>query len=384
MRLFISDNCWDKIISLPKNIQTRIKEFQRKFKENPYSHNINLEKISSFKDSSLRTARVTDEYRAVIGVLPGEEFCLLHIDHHDEALAWAKNKKFIWNDHVASFQIIPVVNIEQTETNKSASSEKSTVKAFDNISDEQLLKIGVSEESLGIVRGIVDLNDLDAKQPLLPEDVFEHLFYLCDNDMTIDEIIAEIEAGKTDERDSANNKRRFVEISGDSDLEDIIEGDIKKWQIFLHPSQRMLVDGDFKGTVKVSGGGGTGKTVAALYRLKRLSENGEKDSVLFTSYTTTLVDNIRERLIPLGVNMDAAVVDNIDGIAISLGKQYGLLEDMNVNLDYDSIKTAWQKVAEENLSEFSADFLASEYADIIAFNNIKTEAEYRKVSRIGP
>lgn len=384
MRLFISDNCWDEIIDLPKRIQARVKDFQRKFKENPYSHNINLEKITQFKDQSLRTARINDEYRAIIGVLPGDEFCLLHIDHHDEAMDWAKNKKFIWNEYVGSFQIVPVVEASEiTEITDTQHNKTTDGGLFNQIRDEELLQIGVPQESISIVRGIKDLNDLDVKQSMLPEDVFERLFYLSDGDMTIDEIIADIEAGKADERDSANNKRRFVEISGDNDLEEIIDGDIQKWQIFLHPSQRILVNSDFKGTVKVTGGGGTGKTVAALHRLKKLSDNAENKSVLFTSYTTTLVDNIRERLTPLGVNMAAAVVDNIDAVAIELGKKFGILDLLSVNLDYDAVKAVWRKVAEDNLSEFSADFLASEYADIIASNNIKSEADYRKVSRIG-
>lgn len=383
MRLFISDNCWDEIIDLPKKIQTRVREFQRKFKENPYGHNINLEKITQFKDQSMRTARINDEYRAIIGVLPGDEFCLLHIDHHDEAMEWAKNKKFVWNDYIGSFQIIPVVESAETKKEQKDKYSSEAVSLYADITDEQLLKIGVPYESYSIVRSIMDLNDLDAKQSLLPDDVFERLFYLSDGDMTIDEVIVDIEAGKNDERNSANNKRRFVEISGDNALEEIIDGDIQKWQIFLHPSQRMLVDSDFTGTVKVTGGGGTGKTVAALHRLKKLSEKGEDKSVLFTSYTSTLIDNIKDRLAPLGVNMAAATVNNIDAIAVDLGEKYGLLDKLNVNLDYDATKAVWRKVADENLSEFSADFLASEYADIIAFNNIKSEGEYRKVSRIG-
>lgn len=383
MRLFISDNCWDEIIDLPKKIQTRVKEFQRKFKENPYGHNINLEKITQLDDQSMRTVRLNDEYRAIIGVLPGDEFCLLHIDHHDEAMEWAKNKKFVWNDYIGSFQIIPVVESAETKNEQKEIYSSETVSLYANIKDEQLLKLGVPYESFSIVRSIMDLNDLDAKQSLLPDDVFERLFYLSDGDMTVDEVIADIEAGKINERNSANNKRRFVEISGDNALEEIIDGDIQKWQIFLHPSQRMLVDSDFTGTVKVTGGGGTGKTVAALHRLKKLSEKGEDKSVLFTSYTTTLIDNIKDRLAPLGVNMAAATVNNIDVIGVDLGKQYGLLDKLNVNLDYDATKAVWRKVAAENLSEFSADFLASEYTDIIAFNNIKSEGEYRKVSRIG-
>lgn len=384
MRLFISDNCWDVIIDLPKHVQGKIKDFQKKFKENPFSHNINLEKIKNFKDSSMRTARVSDEYRAVIGVLPGDEYCLLHIDHHDEAMDWAKNKKFVWNDYVGSFQIVPVIETVQESASEYEVKEKNkTSLPFENFKEEELLMIGVPEELLSLVKGIVDMNDLDSKHNLLPEDVFERLFYLIDEDMTLHEIIEEIEAGKGNEREGANNRMRFVEITDDKDLEAMIDESPEKWQIFLHPSQRLLVEGNYKGAVKVSGGGGTGKTVAALHRLKRLSENGETAGVLYTSYTKALISNIENRIKSLGINPKSVVLDNIDMVAYNLADDYDLLKGKEINLNYDDTKKIWRKLAEENLSEFSADFLASEYADIISYNNIKTEEQYKKVSRIG-
>ena len=51
-----------------------------------------------------------------------------------------------------------------------------------------------------------------------------------------------------------------------------IDQGMDKWQIFLHPSQRKLVDAEYKGTMKVSGGAGTGKTIAAIHRLKYLCQ----------------------------------------------------------------------------------------------------------------
>lgn len=93
MRLFLEESCWDAIMSLPRDVQNKFKEFRRKFKENPKSAAINLESISDFKDDSMRTARLGLDYRMIIGVVGGEDYCLLHIDHHDEAMAWARNKK---------------------------------------------------------------------------------------------------------------------------------------------------------------------------------------------------------------------------------------------------------------------------------------------------
>ena len=381
MRLFISDDCWERLLDLPKNIQSRVKDFQRKFKENPYSHNINLEKIVSFKDNNLRTARVTNEYRAIIGVLPGDEFCLLYIDHHDEAMDWAANKKFVWNEFVSSFQIVPVVQAAPVEVPPVEIQSQNL--PFTKYSDEQLLKIGVPEELLTLVRSIKDIEDLDANEKRLPSDIFEHLFYLIDGSVDITEIITEIEEGKSAELNSANNKRRFIEITNDEELDRMIDGDIEKWQIFLHPSQRIVVESDYKGSVKVSGGAGSGKTVAALHRLKKLSINAPSGSILFTTFTNALVTNIKQRVVNLGVNQAACKISNIDEVARSLAKQYGVITDEAVDLNFVNGKKLWEEIVDENTTEFSPEFLYQEYLDVIAYNNLKCERDYMHQSRIG-
>jgi mRNA-degrading endonuclease RelE of RelBE toxin-antitoxin system len=381
MRLFISDDCWEHLLDLPKNIQLRVKDFQRKFKENPYGHNINLEKIVSFKDNNLRTARVTNEYRAIIGVLPGDEYCLLYIDHHDEAMDWAANKKFVWNEFVSSFQIVPVV---QAASQKIPQVEiQSQYLPFAQYSDEQLLKIGVPGEFLSLVRSIKDIEDLDANEKKLPSDIFEHLFYLLDGAVDINEIISEIEEGKAAELNSANNKRRFIEITNDEELDRMIDGDIEKWQIFLHPSQRIVVESKYKGSVKISGGAGSGKTVAALHRLKKLSENAPANSILFTTFTNALVTNIKQRIVNLGVNQLSCRISNIDEVARSLAKQYGVITDEVVDLNFTNGKKLWEEIVDENMTEFSPEFLYQEYLDVIAYNNLKSERDYMHQSRIG-
>ena len=74
MKLFLGDKCWDKLFELPKSVQYKVRDFQRKFTENPYSPAINLEKINTFKDDNLRTARIDDTYRAIIGVASDGDF----------------------------------------------------------------------------------------------------------------------------------------------------------------------------------------------------------------------------------------------------------------------------------------------------------------------
>ena len=106
IQLFIHDSFFDAFSVLPKQIQKRTRELLKKFKENPESPAINYEKISTFKDQSLRTVRVSDKYRAIVKAPEnGSGFHLLWVDNHDEAMYWAKNKLFAWNQATQGFQL---------------------------------------------------------------------------------------------------------------------------------------------------------------------------------------------------------------------------------------------------------------------------------------
>lgn len=384
MKLYLGDKCWDKLFELPKYVQLKVRDFQKKFKENPHSQAINLEKISTFKDDSLRTARIDDTYRAIIGVSSDDTYCLLYIDHHDEAMAWAQNKKFAWNSYTNSFQVT-TVSMEESVIQAPPSIEKA---AFAKYSDEQLLKIGVPRHQITLVRSIRTLDDLEKVEPYLSSDVFENLFYLMEDGTEIDNIITEIEAGKEKSGDTTiNNTRSFIEITDDEELERVIADGTEKWQIFLHPSQRLLVEKDYPGPVKVTGGGGTGKTVAALHRLKKLSNDAPEKSVLYTTFTRTLIKNISSRIKAMGIKRQNCVIENIDKLALDMAKEYGLIADKATVLDYGtnsrSSEEMWDSIVADNLSQFDARFLKREYLDVIVYNNNKTLDEYYRQSRIG-
>ena len=384
MKLYLGDKCWDKLFELPKNVQLRVRDFQRKFKENPFSPAINLEKIASFEDDSLRTARIDDTYRAIIGVASGDTYCLLYIDHHDEAMRWAQHKRFAWNSYTNSFQVTSITMEEVVE--QRGKERDDTV--FAKYSDEQLLRIGVPEHQLPLVRSIKDMDDLEKAESSLSGDVFEYLFYLMDDGTDINNIITEVEAGKEQDGDSTiNNKRNFIEITDDEELERVIAEGTEKWQIFLHPSQRLLVEKSYAGSLKVTGGGGTGKTVAAIHRLKKLTEKGPMKSVLYTTFTRTLIKNISSRVRSMGIKSENCVIETIDKLALDMAKSYGLIPQTATVLDYGpSSRTSeeiWDGIVTDNLSQFDTRFLKREYLDVIVYNNNKTIDDYYRQSRTG-
>lgn len=381
----------EQLFELPKVIQRKVLDFQRKFRDNSRSESINLEPIITFKDQQLRTARIDAKYRAIIKVpSSGDDYYLLWVDNHDEAMDWARDKVFYWNDNTQTAQIFTAPEIEvfrPIEPNRINSG------LFSKLSDEQILSIGVPTISLNLVRSIKDLNELGECEKFLPTDAFENLFYFSEG-ANIEILIADVNEGKSkssnhDEQiNSLNNKRCFVEID-DELMNEIINGDISKWQIFLHPSQRKLVESNFKGSVKVTGGAGTGKTVVALHRLKFLTTLpllSDNRKIVFTTFTNALTLNLNNLAEKLSINNANTIITNIDSLVRDIAKESQLIDKSIKVLDSYNSKSSnelWNEILEQNLSEFDSVFLTSEYQNVILFNDLKNIEEYLKISRIG-
>ena len=100
--------------------------------------------------------------------------------------------------------------------------------------------------------------------------------------------------------------------SDDAALQAVIDQPFAQWQVFLHPTQRRLVERTFNGPAKVSGGPGTGKTIVALHRARHLAAQlpaGEDRRVLLTSFNRNLAAQLRALLLDLAGPKIAASPD---------------------------------------------------------------------------
>lgn len=368
---------------MPKAIQKKVLEFQKKFREDPRAPSIHLEPILQFTDPQFRTARIDQKYRAIIRVpVTGEDYYMLWVDNHDEAMAWATHKSFQWNERTNTAQIFEAPFIRTETTEEIAPLAKGLYATY---TDDQLLAIGLPAVFVPIVRKVTDLDGLEKIEHQLPVDAFENLFYLADG-ASIQQLILEIQEGATAAADSINNRRSFV-VADDKLLEEYLNGELKKWQIFLHPSQRKLVESTNHGPVKVTGGGGTGKTVVALHRLKFLLANStDKRPILFTTYTRALTRNLKgllQKMLPSGANYQ---LENIDQLVSALAKEYGIINDNTRILDFPGSKNArdvWEIITDDNLTGFDADFLHQEYQQVWLYHGLTDGSAYYKTSRLG-
>ena len=93
-------------------------------------------------------------------------------------------------------------------------------------------------------------------------------------------------------------KRRFLILDENSDesLARYLDQPLAVWRFFLHPSQREIVDGNWRGPFRAIGAPGTGKTVCAMHRCKTILQRNDDARVLFTTYDKFLAQDIDHEL----------------------------------------------------------------------------------------
>ena len=110
IKVALTDNFLTSFAALPRQIQVRVTEFINKFKNNPRSSSIHLEKIQNAMDDKIYSARINDAYRTIIAV---EEdtgvYLILWVDHHDEAYEWARKKKCLINKELGAIKVFDVI-----------------------------------------------------------------------------------------------------------------------------------------------------------------------------------------------------------------------------------------------------------------------------------
>lgn len=203
------------------------------------------------------------------------------------------------------------------------------------------------------------------------------------------------------------SRMQFTFVDDNDELRRVIEGDdFSAWRTFLHPSQRRFVEQDHRGTFRLSGGAGTGKTIVALHRARLLARRDPDARVVLTTFNKTLAQGLRDSLLALDPSITLAeqpgergvYVTGIDRLAAAclrtatdpahafrtvFGTDTPLRRGQTVGPD-----VGWMEAissADHNLDLRLAQpaFLTTEYVNIVLGNQVSTQAEYLKVPRAG-
>lgn len=277
----------------------------------------------------------------------------------------------------------------------SAPTRRLTVPLFAPFDDAELTSLGVIATLLPAVRKITAERQLDAlldqNLPELSKDVLLALFGGMDPEDVRQHVTSTWQADEQiDPADWARAARRPVSqvSTEDAAVLDALGSGFDAWRLFLHPEQQRLATGTFKGSTKVTGGPGTGKTVVALHRVRHLVEQlqpGHNQPVLLTTYNTNLAADLRLRLHQLGGPDLVRRVDikPVDQLAREvLDGNPGLR--MGRPLDEDNALNLWHEVCTEaGVYEFDVEFLDSEWKHVILAQGCGTRALYLRAVRKG-
>ena len=384
---------------LPAQQQRAVRTMISRFDHDSRGAGLNYERIANAKDANMRSLRIDGSYRAIV-LKPeqGDVHMLLWADKHDDAYAWATRHVCTINEETGALQVYqprhvaePAADDVATGSGDREQQDHSATSIFGDLKRRELVRLGVPAEMVGEVLDIRAEDALDDLAPRLPDEAYESLFLYMAGD-TYEEIVLDREAPDqavdTTDFEAAlhrdDTRSRFVVIENDLELEEMFNAPLERWRVFLHPSQRRLVERHWNGPVRVLGGAGTGKTVVAMHRARWLARELEPGQrILFTTFTRNLAADIRNNLraICSPEEMERIVVTNLDQWV------HGFLRGKRFRFrpSFGRDREAWREALNEKPSDatFSNAFYSDEWEQVIQANDIAAREEYLRVRRTG-
>lgn len=399
---------------LPEKSRGKVATFISKFRANPRSPGLNYERIEGGKDPFIRSIRVDQDIRCIVRAPDeGDTYVLLWIDKHDDAYQWARRRTCHVNRVSGALQVVDVEAAEmavgdaiaaavsealanQAPVDQPAQAQAQAGSLFAHCSDDQLMLLGVPDALLPAVRAVCSEEALTRLIEWVPQDCVDGLILLADG-KPIEVVIEELERQRPaaiDPTDVAaaletpESKAEFLVITDDDVLEAMLSAPLERWRVFLHPSQRRLVERQWSGAVRVLGGAGTGKTVVAMHRArwiaKKLIKTSSPGRVLFTTFTRNLATDIRANLTKIcsPEELQRIEVIHLDGWVMQFLKGQGLQVRVFNDEARDSCWSLAMDVADTALA-LDERFYREEWKDVVLAQGCRSRDEYLMARRVG-
>ncbi|AGZ52171.1 UvrD-helicase domain-containing protein [Mycobacterium kansasii] len=377
------------LVKLEKPVAKRVTEVFDEFDTATHT-GLHLEKINNARNPRFRSIRIDQSWRGII-LAPeaGDVYTLLKVLPHDDAYAWAQRSNVSVNTATGGIEIRDEEAIDRALPQLAKAAEKAESRLFDKISDADLTRLGIDHKTRAFARALTNPGQLDEAKSALPETQWDVLCGLAAG-FTPDEVWADLgaqilnEPVDTEDLDAAvlRSRDRVVLVNGPEELMNVFAYPFATWRVYLHPTQRAVVDASYKGPARVTGGPGTGKTVVVLHRAHVLAKRNE-GRVLVTTFTSTLTDTLRSGLdmIVDDDEVDERIeVSNVDRLAHRIfRRKHGPPNLLNADDD----KGLWLSIIDKLGLPFTDVFLAEEWRHVVLARRIGTAAAYLSAKRTG-
>lgn len=399
------EDFFDSLSKLPKDVKLHAMLVCNNLMQGKTSNGMNFESLNNSLDRSFRSIRLDHTYRLILSEQP-KSYILLWADHHDRAYDWARNRRLNVNRISGALELQTIKTVEVIREIPVYQAVQAEGTLLSHITEEQLRDLlPVGEELLTKLRAYRDvdamLEDSDLLQEKLGRSGVDILLNIASGDdyETIKSTYpssAKIDPEDIDTAvDNKASQMSFFKFDNENDMRIAAEYPLDKWRLFLHPDQRALVEKDFNGPVRVTGGAGTGKTVAAMHRARhlahRLVQLRRPGKILFTTFTKNLALDIEDNLTKLcdPDELEHIEVINLDAWARERLKQ----RNISVRLSFipqveKAVQDSWQDALEKldrskRPTGMTDTEIEKEWRQVIQANGVNSLAEYYRVSRAG-
>lgn len=369
--------------------QTELTAFQ--LMSDPNRPGLQFHRIDKSRDPNFWSIRVNRDLRIIVHKT-GDSIMLAHVDHHDDAYTWAERRVIDEHPTTGAIQIREVrelveeivvrTPIQGTVPLEPASPflEKLAAPIFNQLSDDELLSVGVPLDWLGDVRR-ADEDGFLALAQHLPQEAQEGLLNYAATG-----VLTPSAAPVANAIEHPDSLRRFRVLEGLDELKAALDAPFERWAVFLHPSQRGVVQHTYNGPARVAGSAGTGKTVVALHRVYRVLQGDPDAKVLLTTFSEPLARNLARKIRLLCGQAsslpDRVVIQSFEQIARDLLSLATGREPRFA--DTEQVRSILEKAAEEaSIFEATPQFLNSEWTHVIDPWQIDSAEAYAQVPRMG-
>ncbi len=383
MEFRIADTFTDSLAKLTNQEQKAVKTAAFDLQINPTSSGIRFHKLERIKDPNFWSVSANLDIRLIIHKTDNS-ILLCYVDHHNDAYNWAARRKLVRHPNTGAAQLVEVrETIEEIKIQSivQKTAEKQKPLLFANLSQAELLNYGVPPEWLEDVQKATEETLFNIIEHL-PQEAAEALLEIATGGKPQKPTLLSIDSNPFDHPDA---QRRFRVMGNITELERALEYPWEKWTVFLHPSQRKIVEKDYSGPARISGSAGTGKTIVGLHRAVYLAKKHPQSRILLTTFSVALANSLKIKLERLIGNeteiLERIKVAGIQNIALEIyTKAFGKPNIVEEN----QLKSFLLDLAAKNPDlRTTKSFLLREWSEVVDAWQLNTWQDYKDVLRLG-
>lgn len=391
-QIAVAREFFQQLHNLDRQIFLKWQRIGRMIYKDPFDNSLETHPVKKAQEG-IFSARLDDNYRIIFRHIKPDIILLFWVDKHEPAYAKAERMTITIED--GKIKILESIEEKIYSSIQQPLYHSQPIGLlFARWNDEKLLELGLSADWLPAFRQMNKITEFDNAEEQLPKKTFDALYDLLITSTEAQEGAAISDTQLKNAISQPDTREDIYVFETGDEFEKALSGSLVEWMLFLHPSQKQLVEANFNGAARIKGGAGTGKTVVALHRTRYLAQTLATNSlnkILVLSFTSTLSVVASELLRRL------CNEDEFSRIEVKTLHQWcswylrhqchdkpNKAEDNQINESLDSaIRQTQQEFPSSKVFTLSRDFIEDEIKYVIKGRAVTTLDDYLQLKRTG-